>query len=95
LAAINLTKTQNGYVPLVDRFKSFDQDKQPITDQIFYFDNQANRTLEHATLDLLYQNPFVRQRILFQKTRFQYIVDNEGKLLVGNNKFVIGVTKTC
>jgi hypothetical protein len=57
--ALNLTKTQNGYVPLHDRFKSFPKDSEnaPVTDERFYFDNQANSTLEHADIGLLYPTP--------------------------------------
>lgn len=57
--ALNLTKTQKGYWPLGDRFKSFvkDDQKSPVTDQMFYYNNYANQTLEHADLALLYPTP--------------------------------------
>lgn len=58
--AINLTRTQRSYVPLVDRFKSFPSDAERSPDgrdSLFYFRNQANKTLEHATIDLLYPTP--------------------------------------
>jgi hypothetical protein len=70
LPPINLTKTQKGYVPLVDRFKSFplDAEKVPKDDQEFYFDNFANGTLEKATLDLLYPLPdWLRNKIKNKK----------------------------
>ncbi len=73
MAKINLTRTQNGYVPLEDRRKSFpaDSENTPSSDNDFYFENYANGTLEHATLDLLYPPPqWLKNKLLKQKSQF-------------------------
>ena len=91
---LNLSKTQKGYVPLVDRFKSFpkDSEKEPVTDSQFYFQNYANGTLEKATLDLLFPVPdFITKAKNKAGIEGAYIVDNEGTLLIGTNHYVVGV----
>jgi hypothetical protein len=92
LAPINLTKTQTGYVPLVDRFIAFpsDAEKSPADDKQFYFDNFANGTLEKATLDLLYPTPdWLRCKIQAKKmtNKNQYLTTGESGLAITfNNK---------
>lgn len=91
--AINLTKTQRGYVPLNNRFKSFpkDSENEPITDERFYFNNYANQTLEHATIDLLYPTPnWLRRRLQKQHLIGFYLITDDGKFLIGNNKYLVG-----
>lgn len=82
---LNLTKTQNGYVPLGDRFKSFpkDSEKEPQTDQEFYFDNYANQTLEHADIGLLFPPPpWLRPKLNKQGLVGAYRVTTDGKLRI-------------
>ncbi len=93
---LNLTKTQRGYVPLKDRFKSFpkDSEKEPITDSKFFFDNRANSTLEHAEIGLLFPTPeYIRHSKNKQGLEGSYVKDNDGNFLVGNNHYVVGVEK--
>ena len=93
---LNLSKTQKGYVPLVDRFKSFpkDSEKSPRNDQEFYFDNHANQTLEHADIGLLFPTPkWLRRRLLKQGLEGAYITTGNGLLLLANNKYLVSVEK--
>lgn len=97
MAPLNLTKTQSGYVPLGQRFKSFPQDSEntPASDSEFYFDNFANGTLEHATLDLLYPPPeWLRERLRLQKNPGHftlYRVTSDGKIrITSDDEYRIG-----
>jgi len=84
---LNLTKTQNGYVPLSDRFKSFpaDSQKEPHSDAQFYFENYANSTLEHADIGLLFPTPkWLRKRLNKQGLVGAYRVTVGGKLRISN-----------
>lgn len=94
IGPLNLTKTQAGYTPLVGRFKSFpkDSENEPITDDKMYFDNQANGTLEHADIGLLYPTPlWLRKRLNKAGVEGSYIIDQDGHLVIGNNHYVVGV----
>ena len=93
---LNLTKTQQGYVPLGDRFKSFPNDGEnaPRNNAEFYFNNYANQTLEHATIDLLFPPPAWLARLL-PKLGLEgaYLKSGDGKLCIANNKFMVTVEK--
>jgi len=94
--ALNLTKTQSGYVPLADRFKSFpkDSEKEAVTDQQVYYQNYANQTLEHADLGLLYPTPeWLRKRLNKQGLIGTYRKTGAGTLRVSNNTFRVTVVK--
>lgn len=91
---LNLSKTQRGYVPLVDRFKSFpkDSEKEPVTDLQFFFQNYANGTLEHATLDLLYPvPPFVTAWKNKNNLEGAYRTTGDGSLRIANNSYRVSV----
>ena len=93
---LNLTKTQNGYVPLEARFKSFPPDslKSPKSDSQFYFENRANSTLEHSTIDLLFPTPAWLRKLLPKRGLVgSYLTTGDGKLLVVNNKYLVGTQK--
>ena len=98
MAKLNLTKTQRGYVPLVDRFKSFpkDDEKSPKDDAEFYFDNYANQTLEHATLDLLYPTPqWLRERLQFKRgsVLLKFLETGQGPFRIANGSLRLVVVK--
>lgn len=85
--AINLTKTQDGWAPLADRFKSFpaDSQKAPVNDAQFYFENRANQTLEKATIDLLFPiPPWLRLRKNKAGLEGFYRTVVDGKIRVSN-----------
>lgn len=91
---LNLSKTQKGYVPLEDRFKSFpaDSENEPVTDQRVYYENYANQTLERATIDLLFRTPkWLKRRLTKQGLLQKYLATGGDAtiLLTGNNKFLI------
>lgn len=93
---LNLSKTQRGYVPLQDRFKSFPQDSEnaPENDAQFYFSNFANQTLEHASIDLLFPLPPWLRRLLPKRgLNGAYLTTGDGLLLIVNNKYLVGVKK--
>ena len=90
---LNLTKTQNGYVPLSDRFKSLPADAQnePKTDERHYFDSRANSTLERADIGLLFKTPlWLRRRLNKTGLNGFYFTTGDGKLLIINNKYSVG-----
>ena len=94
---LNLTKTQDGYVPLEDRFKSFpaDSQKAPVSDSQFYFENRANQTLEHASIDLLFPLPPWLRRLLPKRgLDGAYLTTGDGVLLLANNKYLVSVEKS-
>lgn len=68
-----------------------DSESSPITDENFYFQNWANYTPEHATIDLLYPTPgYITRWKNKKQLTGSYLVDNEGHLLVGNNHLIVG-----
>ena len=86
---INLKRTQRGYVPLEDRFKSFPADSQnmPITDFRLYYDGFANGRLERSTLDLLYPAPdWLKAKLRQQQILANCLVTSEGVFITLNDK---------
>jgi len=98
LGILNLSKTQTGYVPLVDRFKSFPKDSEnvPEDDAAFYYNNYANGTLEKASIGLLFPIPkWLRKRLNKKGLDGFYIKTLQDELIVtSDGDFIQGVETT-
>lgn len=92
---VNLKRTQRGFVPLEDRFKSFpaDSENMPITNFRLFYDAFANGRLERGTLDLLYPIPKWLARKLRPKgtptIQANCLVTGDGKIILANGKCIV------